>query len=68
MAAVWLDGCNFKEDSHESQGSSTNEMTLRFTTIDARGQASEEVLLDSRVCDCCQTSAALISEGAIVVY
>ena len=68
VAAVWLDGRNFKEDSHESHGSSTNEMTLRFTTIDARGQASEEVLLDSRVCDCCQTSAALTSEGAIVVY
>ena len=68
VAAIWLDGRNFKENSHEGHGASTNEMTLRYTTIDARGQTSEDVLLDPRVCDCCQTSAALTSEGAIVVY
>jgi hypothetical protein len=34
----------------------------------SKGQGSEEVLLDSRVCDCCQTSAALTSEGPIIVY
>lgn len=68
VAAVWLDGRNFKEDSHEDHESSASEMTLRFTTIDAKGQASDEALLDSRVCDCCQTSAAVTSEGAIAVY
>lgn len=67
-AAIWLDGRNFKENSHDGHGSSANEMNLRYATIDAKGQVSEDVLLDSRVCDCCQTSAALTSEGAIVVY
>lgn len=43
-------------------------MNLRYTTIDAKGRLSEEALLDSRVCDCCQTSAALTADGAIVVY
>lgn len=68
VGAIWLDGRNFKESSHDSKESSTNEMTLRHTTIDAGGQISKDVLLDPRVCDCCQTSAALTSEGAIVVY
>lgn len=66
--AVWLDGRNFKQDPKASHGSSPNEMTLRFAAIDARGGLSDEQLLDSRVCDCCQTSAALTPDGAIVVY
>jgi hypothetical protein len=67
-AAVWLDGRNFKEISKDGHGSSANEMTLRFTAIDSKGRLSEVVLLDPRVCDCCQTSAAITSDGAIVVY
>jgi len=66
--AIWLDGRNFKENANAGHGSSTNEMTLRYATIGDKGQLSEEVQLDSRVCDCCQTSAALTSEGPIVVY
>jgi hypothetical protein len=68
VAAVWLDGRNFKENSTDGHGSPANEMTLRYTTIDAKGRLAEDALLDSRVCDCCQTSAALTSEGAIVAY
>lgn len=68
VAAVWLDGRNFKETTHEGHESSANEMTLRYTAIDPKGRGSGDVLLDSRVCDCCQTSAAMTSEGAIVVY
>jgi hypothetical protein len=66
--AVWLDGRNFKEVSKDGHGSSANEMTLRFTTVDSTGRLSEDVLLDPRVCDCCQTSAAVTSDGAVVVY
>jgi hypothetical protein len=70
VAAAWLDGRKFKtsEGDHHGHGSSTNEMTLRFTVIGARGQLSDEPLLDDRVCECCQTSAALTSEGAVVAY
>ncbi|MEK6301737.1 MAG: sialidase family protein [Acidobacteriota bacterium] len=68
VAAIWLDGRNFKGGSPDGHGSSANEMTLRYTTIDAKGKVSEDMLLDSRVCDCCQTSAAITADGAIVVY
>ena len=66
--AVWLDGRNFKQVPKNSHGSLPNEMTLRFTAMDSKGRLSDDALLDSRVCDCCQTSAALTPDGAIVVY
>jgi hypothetical protein len=73
--AVWLDGRKFagKEPApggqRDLQGApSPREMTLRFAAMDARATLSEEVELDGRVCECCQTSAALTGDGAIVVY
>jgi hypothetical protein len=43
-------------------------MTLRYTTFGKDGQPRPEALLDPRVCECCQTSAAVTSEGPVVVY
>ncbi len=34
----------------------------------SRRQLHDEALLDARVCDCCQTSAAVTAEGPLVVY
>jgi len=70
VGAVWLDGRNMKDvknggDEHAPQAES---MTLRYAAIDANGNLSDEAQLDERVCECCQTSAALTSEGAIAVY
>ncbi|HWP43639.1 MAG TPA: sialidase family protein [Blastocatellia bacterium] len=67
VGVVWLDGRNFKGDSH-GHGAPKQDMTLRYTTVSADGLLSEEVLLDGRVCECCQTSAAVTSEGPVVVY
>ncbi|HET9529267.1 MAG TPA: sialidase family protein, partial [Blastocatellia bacterium] len=69
VGAIWLDGRNFASKDHShGQGQSKEVMTLRHTTISAGGELSGEVVLDSRVCECCQTSAAQTSEGAVVVY
>jgi hypothetical protein len=43
-------------------------MTLRYASIDTNGGMTEEAELDERVCECCQTSAALSSDGVIAVY
>jgi len=67
-AAVWLDGRNFKEVAKDGHGSPVNEMTLRFATIGVQGNLADDAVLDGRVCDCCQTSAALTADGAVVVY
>lgn len=72
VAAIWLDGRKFKTEEGEKHshghGPSPNEMTLRFTTMGPGGQVAQDAELDGRVCECCQTSAALTSEGPIVVY
>lgn len=72
VGALWLDGRQFAtaagNNGHDGHGPSRNEMTLRWAAIDKTGVLSEEAVLDSRVCDCCQTSAALTSEGPAVVY
>lgn len=69
LGAVWLDGRNMKDmketDEHAPSPAS---MTLRYATLDAAGNLSDEIELDERVCECCQTSAALTSDGAVVVY
>ena len=43
-------------------------MTLRYAAINAQGNLSEEAELDNRVCECCQTAAAVTSDGPIAVY
>jgi hypothetical protein len=69
---VWLDGRKFTaqegDQGHSGHGASTNEMSLRYAAIDARGKLFDEAQIDGRVCDCCQTSAAVTSEGLIVAY
>ena len=64
---AWLDGRNTGGESHESHGHQ-GAMTLRTATIDLNGHLSDEVELDNRVCDCCQTSGAITSNGPIFVY
>jgi hypothetical protein len=69
---VWLDGRNFtvKEggQGHSGHGALTDEMTLRYAAIDAEAKLFDEAQIDGRVCDCCQTSAAVTGEGLIVAY
>jgi hypothetical protein len=69
MFAVWLDGRHTK--SGEGGGHDHGHggaMTLRTATFNREGQLSEEAELDGRVCDCCQTAAALTSNGPVVAY
>jgi hypothetical protein len=59
IGVVWLDG---RETVHGDP------MTLRFTTVTAAGVTGDEVLLDDRVCDCCQTGVARTGDGLVVAY
>jgi hypothetical protein len=67
LGAVWLDGRNFEGHDAAEHGAGA-EMTLRHTWIGAAGELGEEVVLDGRVCDCCQTSVALTARGPVAVY
>lgn len=69
LGAIWLDGRNMKNMKESDEPAPAPEsMTLRYATIDANGNLSDEAELDERVCECCQTSAALTSDGPIAVY
>lgn len=69
LGAVWLDGRNMKDTEETDEHTPAPEsMTLRYAAIDAAGNLSDESELDERVCECCQTSAAVTSDGPIVVY
>ena len=63
---VWLDGRQMAYAEKDS--TITKEMTLRSAIINKEGTLINEYLLDSRVCDCCQTDTAMTNDGAIVVY
>lgn len=57
FAALWLDGRQFVEKGP---------MTLRYCEISASGEISAEAALDTRVCDCCQTSLVTTASGALI--
>jgi hypothetical protein len=65
----WLDGRNAAmegEGNHEE--GHHGQMTIRGAIVDKQGKKSSEWELDNRVCDCCQTSAAITANGPVVVY
>jgi hypothetical protein len=68
VGIVWLDGRKTGRAGHEAHGSADAAMSLMHTTIDRDGRLGAETLLDGRVCDCCQTDAAVTSAGTVVVY
>ncbi len=69
---VWLDGRETGSGGHDgSTGHSHHDngaMTLRTATIGSDGNVSGEALLDDRVCDCCQTAAAMTDAGPVIIY
>jgi hypothetical protein len=68
---TWLDGRNTVMegmDHNEHEGAHHGNMSLRAAVLDAKGSKLNEWELDNRTCDCCQTSAALTSNGPVVVY
>jgi len=48
-------------------GDSHPPMSLGYATWD-EGKVTATMTLDSRVCDCCQTTSAMTSRGPVVVY
>ena len=68
LGAVWLDGRRFVAGGDGPGTPAAEEMTLAFTAYDRAGAQGAEQRLDARICDCCQTSAAITSRGPVVVF
>lgn len=61
--ATWLDGRNTVNVSEDNRA-----MNLRGAFIDGNGAITNDKLLDDKICDCCQTTAAITSNGPVVIY
>jgi hypothetical protein len=72
FGVVWLDGRKHaaaqQRKSNGTGDGEDGEMTVRYTTITADGQLGEEIEVDGRACDCCQTSVAVTADGPLLVY
>ncbi len=64
FTAVWLDGRAFADSSEGA----VREMSLRGTRFAADGTQEDVELLDPRICECCQTSAAYVGGNLVAVY
>lgn len=68
---TWLDGRNTVMEGMENMDHHEGHhgvMTLRGAMLDREGRKLDEWELDSRTCDCCQTTAAVTDKGPVVVY
>ena len=68
---TWLDGRNTAMEGMEKMdhhGGHNGAMSLRAAILDSKGNKIDEWELDNKTCDCCQTSAAITSNGPVVVY
>ncbi|NJN41804.1 MAG: exo-alpha-sialidase [Flammeovirgaceae bacterium] len=67
----WLDGRNTRmanDMNHKGHEAHQGAMSVRAAVLDGSGKKVSEWELDNKVCDCCQTSSAITSNGPIVVY
>lgn len=69
-ALVWLDGRQMARDDPggEHEGLELGEMSFRATTVGAAGSLGEDVLLDPRTCECCQTALVATADGLLAAY
>ena len=69
LGAVWLDGRQMAGEAGGDQGDgSQGSMTIRYAALTSAGHLRDEAVLDERVCECCQTSAARTGRGVVVAY
>jgi hypothetical protein len=64
----WLDGRNTGGGGHEGHDGHSGAMSIRAAEVSLQGQVIWDTQLDDKTCDCCQTSTAITSQGAVVVY
>jgi len=68
MFASWLDARGYVTADEHSTHDSANEMMLMGGYVGEDGTIEGEEVLDSRVCDCCQTASALSDNGLVTFY
>jgi hypothetical protein len=65
LGVVWLDGRDQELNKTDPDGGA---MGLYFASFDRNWKQTAEQLVNARVCECCQTTAAMTDEGPIVAF
>jgi hypothetical protein len=68
LGLIWLDGRAMKATSAGHGGHGGGEMSLRFAAFNREGKQTAETAVDTRVCECCPTAAAVTADGVIAAY
>lgn len=70
LGMVWLDGRHTAGAAHDRAGDAghAGAMALRAALVDPAQRLVHEAVIDTRVCECCQTAVALTSRGPLVFY
>ena len=64
---VWLDGRKTAGHDEDTPGPMPD-MALRAASVTREGRLRDEVEIDDRACDCCQTAAVTTDRGVLVAY
>jgi hypothetical protein len=65
VGVVWLDGRDQELNRTDPLGGS---MALYFASFDASWKQTAESPVNARVCECCQTAAAVTSDGVLTAF
>ena len=65
LGVIWLDGRNSEFDFDDPE---TGTMELRFASFDADWKQTADVEIDHRVCECCNTTAVMTSDGVLTAF
>ena len=68
LGLIWLDGRAMHGDSHSAPAAGAGAMALQFGSFDRTWKQTAETPVDTRVCECCPTSAAVTADGPIVAF
>lgn len=65
---VWLDGRAMKGGEHGGEHGGGGAMSVRFGQFDKSFKQIAETAVDTKVCECCPTAAAVTAEGIVAAY
>lgn len=72
ILVTWLDGSQMNpgvdEPGHEGHMGHEGAMNLRAALVSVSGEISHNEVIDDRVCECCQTDAAMTGRGPVIIY
>jgi len=66
--ALWLDGRHTHDREDHQYSDLDKAMTLRSAFINTQGEIEQGFLVDSSVCDCCNTSITKTDKGFLAAY